>query len=623
MKKMISLLLCAILLVPQLVTGVLAAPSSQDAQMVIRALGIMNGDEQGNLSLEKNVSRAEFAKMLIAASAYKDAVQSGAPASSFSDVPSTHWAASYIRLAAQNGWMTGYSNGTFKPSGIITYEEGASAVLKLLGYDASDLTGTYPSAQIAKFTSLSLNDGLTVSQGQTLTRMQCMYIFYNLMSAKNKEGTVYGTTLGYTIADNGQIDYAKIVQSDMKGPYVIDGQSALAIVPFSLESATIYRNGLGSTAGAIVQYDIIYYNENVQSVWVYSDRVVGTYSAASPSTASPDTVTVAGNTYTVSGASARHKLSSAGEYVPGDVVTLLLGMDGGVVDVISGDITATAYYGMVSKISFQTIGQSASSSVTQHTLSVICTDGITRDVAVTDTNYEEGGFVMISYDKGELTVSPLPSKSLHGKINNEGTTIGQLSFASDVSIMDVSDEDEYVFLYPSRLAGYTLQTKDVRFYALNSDNEITHMILSDATGDQYSYGLITSVSESTTDSLSGSYKYMISGTEYSISTADKIYTASEGPAILYKDSDGSISSMKSLSSVALTEVSALNASALNKTYRVSEDVQVYIYSSYKHYNKYYAASLSAVNTTDYTLTGYYTSQYSAGETIRVIVAQEK
>lgn len=623
MKKMISLLLCAILLVPQLVTGVLAAPSSQDAQMVIRALGIMNGDEQGNLSLEKNVSRAEFAKMLIAASAYKDAVQSGAPASSFSDVPSTHWAASYIRLAAQNGWMTGYSNGTFKPSGIITYEEGASAVLKLLGYDASDLTGTYPSAQIAKFTSLSLNDGLTVSQGQTLTRMQCMYIFYNLMSAKNKEGTVYGTTLGYTITDNGQIDYAKIVQSDMKGPYVIDGQSALAIVPFSLESATIYRNGLGSTAGAIVQYDIIYYNENVQSVWVYSDRVVGTYSAASPSTASPDTVTVAGNTYTVSGASARHKLSSAGEYVPGDVVTLLLGMDGGVVDVISGDITATAYYGMVSKISFQTIGQSASSSVTQHTLSVICTDGITRDVAVTDTNYEEGGFVMISYDKGELTVSPLPSKSLHGKINNEGTTIGQLSFASDVSIMDVSDEDDYVFLYPSRLAGYTLQTKDVRFYALNSDNEITHMILSDATGDQYSYGLITSVSESTTDSLSGSYKYMISGTEYSISTAGKIYTASEGPAILYKDSDGSISSMKSLSSVALTEVSALNASALNKTYRVSEDVQVYIYSSYKHYNKYYAASLSAVNTTDYTLTGYYTSQYSAGETIRVIVAQEK
>lgn len=623
MKRIVSLLLCAILLSTQVMTGAFAAPSSQDAQMVIRALGIMNGDGSGNLNLDKNVSRAEFAKMLIAASSYKDAAQSGAPASSFSDVPSTHWAASYIRLAAQNGWMTGYSDGTFRPNGIITYEEGASAVLKLLGFDATDLTGNYPSAQIAKFTSLSLNDGLTISQGQTLTRMQCMYIFYNLMSAKNKEGIVYGTSLGYTIADNGQIDYAKIVQSDMKGPYVIDGQSASSIVPFSLESATIYRNGISSVASAIIQYDIIYYNENVQSVWVYSDRVVGTYSAASPSTASPDTVTVAGNTYTVSGASARHKLSSAGEYVPGDVVSLLLGMDGSVVDVISGDVAATVYYGMVNKLSFQTIGQSASSSVTQHTLSVICTDGITRDVAVSSTKYEEGSFVIITYDKGDLTVDSLPSKTLSGKINNEGTTLGQLSFASDVSIMDVSETDEYVFLYPSRLAGYTLQAKDVRFYALNANNEISHMILSDATGDQYTYGIMTSVSETTSDGLSGTYKYMISGTEYSISTSGMIYTASEGPSIFYKDSDGGISSIRSLRDVALTELSALSASANSKTYRVSDDVQVYIYSSYKHYNKYYAASLSAINTTDYTLTGYYTDKYSAGDTIRVIIAKEK
>ena len=64
------------------------------------------------------------------------------------DRPYTHWAASYIKTAVTQKWVTGYLDGTYRPSQTITLEEGLSAMLGLLGYTASDLSGSYPSAQL-------------------------------------------------------------------------------------------------------------------------------------------------------------------------------------------------------------------------------------------------------------------------------------------------------------------------------------------------------------------------------------------------------------------------------------------------------------------------------------------
>ena len=36
-----------------------------------------------------------------------------AAGTSFSDVPKTHWAYSYVETASQNGWVAGVGDGTF------------------------------------------------------------------------------------------------------------------------------------------------------------------------------------------------------------------------------------------------------------------------------------------------------------------------------------------------------------------------------------------------------------------------------------------------------------------------------------------------------------------------------
>lgn len=149
MRKKLSALLAAALAVSML-TLPAGAVSQSTALETVRALGIMAGDSQGNLNLSSAVTRAEFVTMMTAASSYKDTVGSGYGVSLFKDVKSSHWASEYIRLAVEQNWMTGYTDGTFRPGRTITLEEACTALLRLLGYDSSSLAGSFPTALLSK-----------------------------------------------------------------------------------------------------------------------------------------------------------------------------------------------------------------------------------------------------------------------------------------------------------------------------------------------------------------------------------------------------------------------------------------------------------------------------------------
>ena len=178
MKRLCTLCLALVMAVTCLGAVPARGADLASIQGTVQALGIMTGDENGNLNLTGSITRAQFAKMLVMASPYKDAVSGGqSNYSLFSDVRQGHWATEYIRVAVEQGWVTGYSDGSFRPEETIKLEEAAASLLRLLGYENSDLVGSYPAAQINKFHALGLGDGITVTQGQRLTRGDCMYIF--------------------------------------------------------------------------------------------------------------------------------------------------------------------------------------------------------------------------------------------------------------------------------------------------------------------------------------------------------------------------------------------------------------------------------------------------------------
>ena len=56
----------------------------------------------------------------------------------FSDVPADHWAVKFINSAAEKGWITGYSNGTFRPEANINRAEVVTLVGRMLNRVADE-----------------------------------------------------------------------------------------------------------------------------------------------------------------------------------------------------------------------------------------------------------------------------------------------------------------------------------------------------------------------------------------------------------------------------------------------------------------------------------------------------
>ena len=593
-----------------LAVPVSAADSS--AVQTVQALGIIVGDGNGNMNLSAGVTRAEFTKMLVAASSYKDSISSdGTGYSLFKDVKSNHWASEYIRVAVESGWVVGYTDGSFRPDQPVRLEEACSAMLRVLGYDASMLAGSFPGAQLNKAASLGLRDQVQCKQGENLTRQDCAELFYNMLTAKTAAGQTYAVTLGYTLV-NGQVDYTAVLKDSLQGPFVAAGCGTK--LPFT--PGTVYRNGEKTDTVTLNPYDVYYYNQGTGTAWIYTDRVSDKVTALSPSPTAPTSVTVSGVTYAIGSPDAQYQLSALGGGKVGSMVTLLLGMNGDVVQVLTGSAVDSTYYGVVLSSNRSAAGENAA---VQTQVQVICTDGVTRTFSVEkDVSYEAGRLVSVSVSDDGTTVKGLGTKSTEGTVNAAGTKLGQLNFADGVQILD-TDDGAAVAVEPSRLAGRRLTSSQVRYYALDENGNISHLILDDVTGDTWQYGYLLSVETSGGEDLfyrTYAYTYAVDGVTKTYISNGTSFPVQTGAVAIRFDSTGAIKAMRSIQSGKLTSLSGTAATIGNQKYSLADGVQVYL----RQNGAVYLTSLSNINDVDYRLTGWYDP---SGNQIRVITAEPK
>ncbi len=199
-RKLISVLLILILCagsVPVL------AQETDNLIRLVSSLDIMKGDPDGNFRLQDPVTRAEFTKIAIASSAYRNSVAAGMTVSPFFDVSYRHWAAPYIQLAVSNQLVNGYEDSTFRPENHVTFEEALTIFLKLLGYTNDDFGASWPYGQIGVANNLKLTEQVNRVVGEPLTRSDVMQLVYNLLKTEKKgSNEAYITVLGCEMLEN-------------------------------------------------------------------------------------------------------------------------------------------------------------------------------------------------------------------------------------------------------------------------------------------------------------------------------------------------------------------------------------------------------------------------------------
>ena len=107
---------------------------------------VIEGYPDGTFQPSASIKRAELATLLTRMSVLVNLEKEITPVV-FSDV-ADHWAVAFIRIAASNGWINGYPDGTFRPENPVTRAEAVAMLNRMLGRcpDALPETGmkTFP-----------------------------------------------------------------------------------------------------------------------------------------------------------------------------------------------------------------------------------------------------------------------------------------------------------------------------------------------------------------------------------------------------------------------------------------------------------------------------------------------
>ena len=186
LKRALSLALASVMLMGMMVVGTSAASfpdvdsnDNIEAIDVLETVGVMIGNENGEFEPDKNVTRNEMAvilaKLILGSDA--DKYVGSCP---FTDVPT--WAQKYVTACYDNKIVAGRIESVYDGSAVVTAQEAAAMVLRMLGYEKLESTGTnWAQPVVAKANELRLFADVGSSASAPLNRNQVAQLSLNAL----------------------------------------------------------------------------------------------------------------------------------------------------------------------------------------------------------------------------------------------------------------------------------------------------------------------------------------------------------------------------------------------------------------------------------------------------------
>ena len=182
MKRVLSLVLVLVLVLGSF--PVFADTTTYGEQLF--EMGLLKGDENGNLNEDSILTRAEMMVVLARLYGVEDEAMAFPLPSTFTDVPADAWYAPYVAYAQLEGWTVGYGDGTFGPNDAVSEQMVATFMLRALGYDVVWETAVADAAEL----------GIDAVASTPMLRGEVFEMMFDTINTENTEGEVLGEVLG-------------------------------------------------------------------------------------------------------------------------------------------------------------------------------------------------------------------------------------------------------------------------------------------------------------------------------------------------------------------------------------------------------------------------------------------
>jgi hypothetical protein len=223
MKKFLSLVMALVMTMSLVTIGAGATEYAdftdkgevqyEEAVAVLNKLGIITGYEGGDFKPAGALTRGAAAKIIVSLMIGSEAAASlQVAAAPYKDVPVTNTFAAVISYCKTAGYINGYTDGTFRPTGALTGFAFAKMLLGALGYDGKveGFTGSGWTMKVASVGSVAglYNDFLTPFSGNAgVTREQACQLALNTLKATKVEYVgntvnVSGKDLNVSVGNN-------------------------------------------------------------------------------------------------------------------------------------------------------------------------------------------------------------------------------------------------------------------------------------------------------------------------------------------------------------------------------------------------------------------------------------
>ncbi|MGI6486485.1 MAG: S-layer homology domain-containing protein [Tepidanaerobacteraceae bacterium] len=204
-KKLLVTLLVLTFVLSIMSVGFAAEEEKLPSEVIrAQALDILRGDDQGNLNLDKPITRAEALALVIRISGLESSAELMKGQTIFSDVssdPGLQWATGYINLGVGQGIINGYPDGTFKGRNTVTYAEMAKMLLYAMNYGVTVEGAPWPAGVMGKADDLGLFDKVNALPDVPALRGDVVKMIDNSLTVKHLEQTGYGDLKQYLEGD--------------------------------------------------------------------------------------------------------------------------------------------------------------------------------------------------------------------------------------------------------------------------------------------------------------------------------------------------------------------------------------------------------------------------------------